>query len=110
MSNNTPDNEIEVVSSAEDSQTKSISGNVKSLPIWLRAFFMLVVAFVWGVSRFVTGAVIVIQFFTVLFTGDPNDGLKKFGAQLATYSMQIISYLTFNSDKRPFPFDLDWPD
>lgn len=110
MSDNEAKDEDNNVVSSEESQNRSISENVKSRPIWLRAFFMLVVAFLWGVSRFVTGAVIVIQFFTVLFTGDPNEGLKKFGAQLATYSMQIINYLTFNTDERPFPFDLDWPE
>ncbi|MBT8099949.1 MAG: DUF4389 domain-containing protein, partial [Gammaproteobacteria bacterium] len=26
-----------------------------------------------------------------------------------TYTYQLIRYLTFNSDVRPFPFDDDWP-
>ncbi|MGB5259977.1 MAG: DUF4389 domain-containing protein [Gammaproteobacteria bacterium] len=28
---------------------------------------------------------------------------------MATYTYQIINYLTFNTEDRPFPFDLDWP-
>jgi Domain of unknown function (DUF4389) len=83
--------------------------HVKSGSTWLRLFFMLVVAILWSVSRFVTAAVIVIQFFWVLFTGETNAGLLRFGAQLARYSYQLISYLTFNTEARPFPFDLDWP-
>jgi uncharacterized protein YqhQ len=94
----------------EQNEPKPISENVKSRPIWLRLFFMLVVAFIWGVSRFVIGAVVVVQFFWVLFTGETNDSLKRLGQQLAIFSMQVISYLTFNTNERPFPFDLDWPE
>lgn len=93
-----------------ESIDKTLSENIKSRPIWLRAFFMLVVLFIWGLSRFVTCAVIVIQFFCVLFTSEPNANLKKFGAQLATYSAEIVRYLTFNTDVRPFPFDAKWPE
>jgi hypothetical protein len=31
------------------------------------------------------------------------------GQALATYTYQIIRYLTFNTEERPFPFDSDWP-
>ncbi|MBT8138237.1 MAG: DUF4389 domain-containing protein [Gammaproteobacteria bacterium] len=99
---------------SEDTQepqaSKSLSENVKSRPIWLRLFFMLVIGFIWGVSRFVIGAVIFLQFFWVLFGGETNNGLKRFGQQLAIFSMQVVSYLTFNTNERPFPFDLDWPE
>jgi hypothetical protein len=83
--------------------------NIKSRATWLRLFFMLVILLLWGVSRFVTGAVVFIQFFWVLFTGETNTGLRHLGRQLAIYSYEIILYLTFNAEERPFPFDLDWP-
>jgi hypothetical protein len=50
-----------------------------------------------------------LQIFWVLFTGETNKPLEKFGQSLATYNYQIIRYLTFNTEKRPFPFYLDWP-
>jgi hypothetical protein len=90
-------------------EPKSVSENIKSRTIWWRLFFMLVIAFIWGVSRFVIGVVVMVQFFWVLFTGDTNADLKKFGHQLALYSLQVIEYLTFNTEDRPFPFDLKWP-
>jgi hypothetical protein len=83
--------------------------NVKSRSTWLRLFFMIVVGFLYGVSRIVVGAVIIVQFFWVLFTGSVNLSLDSFGQSLATYTYQIIRYLTFVSDERPFPFDADWP-
>ena len=50
-----------------------------------------------------------VQFFWVLFTGETNQKLQEFGKSLATYTNQIILYLTFNTEERPFPFDVDWP-
>jgi len=87
----------------------ALEENVKSRSTWLRLFFMVVLALIYGVSRIVVGAVVVIQFFWVLFTAETNDDLKRFGQQLATYTYQIVRYLTFNTEERPFPFDLDWP-
>ena len=95
-----------VSSSAEES---SIAKNLKSKSIWLRLLFMLIITFMYSVSRIVVGAVIAVQFFWVLFTSETNQKLKEFGKSLATYTNQIILYLTFNTEERPFPFDADWP-
>ena len=34
--------------------------------------------------------------------------LAGFGQSLATYTYQIVMYLTFNTEEQPFPF-ADWP-
>ncbi|HWM28173.1 MAG TPA: DUF4389 domain-containing protein [Woeseiaceae bacterium] len=83
--------------------------HIKSRSTWLRLLFMLILAFLYGVSRIVVCAVIVLQFFWVLFTGETNQRLKELGESLATYTWQLIRYLTFNTESRPFPFDEDWP-
>lgn len=70
---------------------------------------MLILVALYAVSRLVVCAVIVLQFFWVLFTGETNERLKGLGQSLATYTWQLIRYLTFNTDSRPFPFDDDWP-
>jgi len=88
---------------------ESFISNIKSRSSWLRLFFMLVVVLLYGISRIVTGAVVVLQFFWILFTGDTNIKLRGLGQALATYTYQIILYLTFNSEQRPFPFELNWP-
>ena len=96
-----------VSSTAEESP---IVKNLKSKSIWMRLLFMLVITFLYSVSRIVVGAVVVVQFFWVLFTGETNQKLQEFGKSLATYTNQIILYLTFNTEERPFPFDVDWPE
>ncbi|MEJ2115688.1 MAG: DUF4389 domain-containing protein [Gammaproteobacteria bacterium] len=95
-----------VSSSGEESP---LAKNLKSKSIWMRLLFMLVVTFLYSVSRIVVGAVVIVQFFWVLFTGETNQKLQVFGKSLATYTNQIILYLTFNTEARPFPFDIDWP-
>jgi hypothetical protein len=75
----------------------------------MRLVFMIIVALLYSVSRLVVAAVIVFQFLWVLFTGVNNEKLQKFGADLASYTYQIVLYLTFNTEDRPFPFDLEWP-
>jgi len=51
----------------------------------------------------------VLQFFWVLFTGGTNENLNILGQSLATYTYQVIRYLVFNTEERPFPFDASWP-
>ena len=94
---------------SSESATKSIINNIKAKSIWLRLFFMLVTALLYSVSRLVVGAIIVLQFFFVLFTGKTNKKLLSSGQALSTYTYQIICYLTFNTEERPFPFDTEWP-
>jgi Flp pilus assembly protein TadB len=106
MSEDERENEDLPVDTSEQNLVKK---NIRSQSTWLRLFFMLVVTFLYGVTRVVVAAVVVIQFFWVLFTADTNEELKQFGQQLAYYTYQIIRYLTFNTDERPFPFELEWP-
>jgi hypothetical protein len=90
-------------------QPVPVKENLKTRSTWLRLFFMFVVILLYSVSRVVVSVVVLLQFFWVLFTGETNKPLEKFGQSLATYTYQSIRYLTFNTEDRPFPFDLDWP-
>lgn len=98
----------ETIGKAEPA-ANSVVDNIKAKSIWLRLFFMLVIALLYSVSRLVVGAVVMLQFFFVLFTGKTNNQLLSFGQALSTYTYQVISYLTFNTEERPFPFDTEWP-
>lgn len=83
--------------------------NVKSRSTWTRLFFMIVCGILYALSRLVVFVVVFLQFCWLLFTGAPNARLTATGQSLATYIYQLVRYLTFNSDVRPFPFDEDWP-
>ena len=90
-------------------ESSELEKNVKEKSTWVRLFFMIVLAFLYGLSRIVVGAVVVIQFFYVLFTGKTKDELKTLGHSLAIYSLEVIDYLTFNTEVKPFPFEGEWP-
>ncbi|HEX7080668.1 MAG TPA: DUF4389 domain-containing protein [Gammaproteobacteria bacterium] len=88
---------------------RPIQENVKSKATWLRLFFMLCFVVAYAVAELVATVVVAVQFFWVLLNGAPNERLRELGQSLAIYTYQIILYLTFNSDERPFPIDMDWP-
>lgn len=83
--------------------------NLTRKSTWLRLVFIVVFAVAWWIAELVLTAVVVVQFLWVLFNGEPNERLRAFGQSLARYAYQLFRYMTFNSDARPFPFDLDWP-
>lgn len=87
----------------------NLEDHIKSRSTWLRLFYMLVLGFLYGVSRLVIVSVVVIQFFTVLLTGEINGSLRALGHSLAIYSYQIVNFLTFNTERLPFPFGSRWP-
>jgi hypothetical protein len=83
--------------------------NIRSKSIWLRGFFMLLFAVLYGVAEIVLVAIAVFQFGHALFTGRRNDNAAGFGYSVGRYIFDITRFVTFNTDERPFPFS-PWPD
>ena len=101
--------DISIDTPPSDERTPQVEDDTQDDSIWLRLFFMLVVALLYSVSRVVLCAVVVVQFFIVVLVKEANEPLLSLGQSLASYTYQIIRYLTFNTEERPFPFDSDWP-
>ena len=83
--------------------------HVKDRNVWMRVLFMLLYAAVYYVAVIVLSAVIIAQFLFVVVTARKNERLLGLGAQLSAFIYQIITYLTYNTDERPYPFR-DWPE
>ncbi len=81
----------------------------KNRSTWVRGLFMLLFIFLMGVAKLVMLLVVVMQFFVVLFTAQSNDNLVRFGKSLSVYQYQIMLFLTYNSEVKPYPI-ADWPD
>ena len=94
---------------SETQGNRALEEHLKSRSTWLRLLFMLVMVVLYAVSRIIVTVVIVLLFLHVLFTGETNERLKVFGRSLAVWTYQVIGYLTFNTEIRPFPFDAEWP-
>ena len=88
---------------------EELKSRLTSGQIWLRGAFILLFGLLWGVAEIVLAAVVLLQFFYLLFTGGKNERLLEFGDAMALYFAQLGQYVTFNSDTKPFPFEA-WPD
>ena len=75
---------------------------------WLRGLFMVLFYLVAYLVRLLIALIAIFQFVCVLITGKPNRHLLKFGQDLSEYAYQIYRFLTFNIEKKPFPFS-EWP-
>lgn len=76
---------------------------------WLRGLFIIIFAVIYCIAEVLLTAVVVFQFFATLFTGETNARLRHFGLSLAAFIYQIVAFVTFNSDEKPFPFG-PWPE
>ena len=103
-----PDHVTDDQSTDGDHSETRIEDNLKSRRTWLRLLFMILFLALWSISRVVVLAVVVLQIFWALISGETNARLGAFGQSLATYTYQIVMYLTFNTEEQPFPFS-DWP-
>jgi hypothetical protein len=76
--------------------------------IWLRGVFMILFGILYSLAGTVLLVVAVLQFIFVLTGSAPNTRLLSFGHSLGSYVQQIVSFQTFNTEEKPFPFS-DWP-
>ena len=75
---------------------------------WIRVLFIAIFWVVFYMSQLVIAAVVIAQCAFTLIGGAPNSQLLVFGDSLSRYVQEILRYVTFNSDQRPFPFS-DFP-
>ena len=84
--------------------------NLKQSSQWVRVPFMLAYGFV--LYLIFVPVVIVMMTAQIIFalkTGESNRNLRGLGSVVQQYVSQIIDYITYNSNERPFPFS-DFPE
>ncbi|MDQ6976329.1 MAG: DUF4389 domain-containing protein [Mariprofundaceae bacterium] len=86
----------------------SISCNLKRCDGWVRLLYMVVIFICYSISKMIVAAMAAFQIIMFVFTRSINTSLRDFGQNLSTYHYQVVRFLTFNAEKRPFPFS-DWP-
>lgn len=88
----------------DDTQSTPTTTPFKTGKNWMRGLYMLLFVAIYGVAEFLVGAIILFQFGALLLTGGTNEALRRFGRQLAAFGYEIALFLTFNSDRKPYPF------
>lgn len=86
---------------------QDINDNLKKISTWKRIFFMMVYSVIVGFVRILLWAIVLLQVASALVTGSPNKNILDFGSKLSAYLYHILLFLTYNTDKLPFPFS-DW--
>lgn len=81
-----------------------IKSQVQDTGTWVRLFFTLLFIVIFYVVFFITSAVALIQFVTRILTGKPLGSLMDFNSKLAEYARDLVAYITYASDDKPFPF------
>jgi hypothetical protein len=76
--------------------------------IWMRGLFMLLMGIAFQVCGTLLCIVTVVQFVIMLLNDKPNSRLVSFGRSMGNYLRQIVNFLTFATEKMPFPFS-EWP-
>ena len=82
--------------------------NAKNVDTWIRGLFIIVFGVIFYVLYIVIWLLVVLQFLTKVLTGDLNGNLSDVSRNLTNFASQILLYITFQSEERPFPFS-PWP-
>ncbi|MDM5270574.1 DUF4389 domain-containing protein [Sulfurovum sp. zt1-1] len=67
-------------------------------------FYVVIANIVWGIVC----VVVIAQFLYSWIGNSLNDKLLSFSASLSEYAKELIAYISFNSDEKPWPMG-DWP-
>lgn len=81
-----------------------VKRNLLSLDQWLRMLLMVGYLFVVWVLGMVLLVIMITQTLVVLITGELNANLQRFGAIATAYLYQIVIFLVYGTDDKPFPF------
>ncbi len=85
-----------------------IKENAKNVDVWTRGLFILIYGVIFYFLFALIWLVVIFQFLTKLITTELNEQLLDFSDSLTKYVSQILLYITFKSEERPFPFS-PWP-
>lgn len=86
-----------------------IVDNLKQPSTWVRVLFMIGFAvLLYVVIAPLFFVLMIVQALFALITGETNSNLRYLGATLAQYVLQILQFISYNSDVQPFPFT-DFP-
>ena len=83
----------------------NIIRNLKQGSAWVRVILMIAFAVVlYVIIPAIVLVLMLTQMLFVFITGDSNDNLRVLGTALSKYIFEVLQFLSYASDNRPFPF------
>lgn len=86
-----------------------LKDHVTAKTTWVRGLYIILFAIVYSIAEILVVAVVVFQFLSTLFLGQNNQQLLRLGRSLSEFVRQVLLFVTYNTDEKPFPFG-DWPE
>jgi hypothetical protein len=83
--------------------------NEREKPGLLRALYTILFLIIIRLISMVLFVIAITQYIYSWLTGEPNEKILYFTEGLAEYSKQLVSYVGFNTDEKPWPVG-EWPD
>ena len=86
----------------------NIIDNLKQTSVWVRIILMFAFAVVLYPVFLVLLVLMIAQMLFVIITGESNANLRSLGIALSAYIFQIVQFMSYVTDVKPFPFS-DFP-
>jgi len=86
----------------------NVKENVKNVDVWIRGLFIVVFGVIFYFLLIIISLVVIFQFVMRILTGNLNQNIFTLSEGLCLYAFQILNYVTFRSEERPYPFSA-WP-
>ena len=86
-----------------------IKTNQRERPGLARALYTILYLIIVRLISMVLFVIAITQYIYSWLTGEPNEKILSFTEGLAEYSKQLVSYVGFNTDEKPWPVG-EWPD
>lgn len=87
---------------------KEVKTNEQLKAGWERVLYTILYLIIGRFISMVLFVIVICQFIYSWVIDEPNEKLLYFTSGLAEYSKQLISYVGFNSEEKPWPVG-DWP-
>ena len=81
-----------------------VKQNVRNVDTWMRGLFIVIFGVIFYFLIGIVWLLVIFQFVTKVLTGNLNEQLAKFSNSLTQYALQLLNYVTYQSEVRPFPF------
>ena len=83
--------------------------NEREKPGLSRALYTILFLIIIRLISMVLFVIAITQYIYSWLTGEPNEKILYFTEGLAEYSKELVSYVGFNTDEKPWPVG-EWPD
>jgi hypothetical protein len=84
------------------------TSTLRNRATWMRGLFMLLLLLAFGVAQGLLWVTALVQFLWLLFAGEPNAAVARFGRSLSRWLADTGRYLMCASEVKPFPW-APWP-